>query len=133
MSIGGNSRGYVALMAVLVMGAISTVVALTLLTTGADSQRSTLVTQQSAQARNLAGSCAEEALQVVRDTSSYTGSGNLTFGAGSCTYTVTNTGGSARTVDATGTVNNVVRKVKLYVTINVSNISITSWQEVSDL
>jgi len=133
MSIRSASEGYVALLAVLILGAISTTVAVTLLITGTDSQRSTLVSQQSAQARNLSGTCAEEALQIIHDNTLYTGSNSMTLGQGGCTYTVTNTGGNARTIDATGTVSNVVRKVKVYATINTSSISITSWQEVSDL
>lgn len=130
----GQARecGYVALMAVLIVGAISLTISLALLTSGADSQRSTLVTQRSTQARGLAVSCAEEGLQIIHDDTSYAGTGNLSLGQGSCTYVVANTGGSSRTIDATGTVGNVVRKVKVYVTITSSSISVTSWQEVPD-
>lgn len=122
--------GYVALIAVLVMGAVATSVGVTLLLTGTDSQRSSLIDQQSKQARAYATACAEEALQLMHDTTTYTGTNNLTFSLGSCTYTVTNTGGSARTILATGTVGNVVKKVQVYATIGASSISITSWQEV---
>lgn len=128
-------KGYIALLAVLIIGAASLAISLALLTAGADSQRSTLVTQQSAQARNLASSCVEEALQQMHDDTSFTGTDTISFGQGSCTYTVTNTGGTARTIDAAGTsgaVNSVVRKLKVYVTISASSLSITSWQEVSD-
>jgi hypothetical protein len=124
------SGGYVALLAVLIVGAASVAAALALLTGGTDSQRSTLVTQQSAQARSLASACAEEALQQIHDSASFTGTDNVSLGQGTCTYTVTNTGGANRTIDATGTVNSVVRKLKIYATINASSLSITSWQEV---
>lgn len=123
--------GYIALLAVLIVGAASLAIALTLLITGTDSQRSTLVLQQSTQARSLASSCAEEALQVMHDNTSFTGTNNLSLGQGSCTYTVTNTGGSTRTIDTTGTVNSIARKLRLNVTIGASSLSITSWQEVS--
>lgn len=125
-----NDGGYVALLTVLVVGAATTVMALALLTIGADSQRSGLVTQQSAQARQLANACAEEALQQINDAVGYTGTGNLTLGAGSCTYTVTNTGSTTRTISASGTVNTVVRKLAVYATISASSISVTSWQDV---
>lgn len=125
-----KSGGYVALLAVLIVGAASVAAALALLTAGTDSQRSTLATQQSIQARNLATACAEEALQQMHDSTSFTGTNNLTLGQGTCTYTVANTGGSTRTIDTTGTINSVVRKLKIYVTINASSLSITSWQEV---
>lgn len=126
-----NSDGYVALMTVLIVGAASIAISLALLTAGTDSQRSALVTQQATQARALASACVEEALQQMHDSTSYTGTNNLSLGQGTCTYTVTNTGGSNRTIDATGTVNGDIRKLKVYATIGASSISITSWQEVS--
>lgn len=126
-----KTDGYIALLAVLIVGAASVAIGLTLLLTGTDSQRSTLVSQQSAQARALASACAEEALQQIHDDTAFTGTNNLSLGQGTCTYTVTNTGGNARTIDVSGTVNSIVRKLKIYATISPSSISITSWQEVS--
>jgi hypothetical protein len=123
--------GYVALLTVLIVGAAATAIGLLLLTTAIDSQRTSLVEQQSKQARSLAVACAEEALQIVHDTTSYTGNSSLSLGQGGCTYTVTSTGASTRTITTTGTVGSVVRKVQVYVTIGSSSISITSWQEVS--
>lgn len=125
-----SEKGYIALISIIIIGAATMAIAITLLTTGTDAQRSTLVSQQSIQARQLANACAEEALQKIHDTTSFTGSGVLTIGAGNCSYTVTSTGASARTISATGTVGGVVRKAMVYATINTSNISITSWQEV---
>lgn len=123
--------GYIALISVLVIGAISSAVALTLLTVGADSQRTALVSQQSMQARSLAASCVEEALQVIHDDTSYTGTSNVPLGQGSCTYTVVNSGGNNRTITATGTVGSVVRKIQAYATIGSSSISVSQWQETS--
>ena len=125
-----SESGYVALLSVLIVGAVATAIALTLLLSGTDNQRLSLVSQQSAQARALAGSCAEEALQVLHDNTTYTGTGSLTLSTGSCTYTVSNTAGT-RSILATGTVQNVTRKVQAYAIISSSSISITSWQEVS--
>ncbi len=126
-----NQHGYIALLTVLIVGAAATAIAMTLLLTGVDSQRAGLIQQQSTQARQLANACAEEALQTIHDTTSYTGTGTLTLGAGGCTYTVTSTGASTRTISTSATINNVVRRTTVYVTIGASNISITSWQEVS--
>ena len=123
--------GYVALLSVLVVGAVATAIGVTLLVLGADSQRETLVTQQSVQARGLADACVEEALQQLHDSASFTGTDTLTLATGSCTYTVAPTGPSTHTVTATATVGNVVRKVAVYVTMSSSSISVTSWQEVS--
>lgn len=122
--------GYVALLSVLIVGAAATAVALTLLVVGTDAQRSGIISQQSAQARWLANACAEEALQQIHDTTSYVGTNSLTLSTGSCNYTVTSTGSTTRTISAVASLNSVVRKVTVYVTIGSSSISITSWQEV---
>ena len=127
-----GEQGYIALLSVLILGAVSLSVALVLLTTGTDSQKAALVTQHSAQARGLAASCGDEALQQLRDNNAFTGTNSLTVGQGNCSYTVTNTGSSTRTIDTTGNVSDVTRRVKIYVTITSSSISITSWQEVAD-
>jgi hypothetical protein len=127
----GQSGGYIALMAVLIVGAASLAIGLALLTMGADSQRSTLVVQRSVQARSLATACAEEALQEIHDDTAFTGTSNLSLGQGTCSYTVTNTGGSSRTITTSGVVSGVTRKLEIYATIGVSSISIISWQETS--
>ena len=131
VSVEGRESGYVALLTVLIVGAAAAAIALVLLTSGADSQRAALVEQQSKQARALAVACGEEALQQIHDNIAYSGTNSLSLGQGNCTYIVTVSSGTARTLAATGVVGNVVRKVQINVTINASSISITSWQEVS--
>lgn len=127
-----QQSGYIALMAILIIGAAAVAISLALLSTSTDIQRSTLVQQQSKQARGLAVACAQEALQQVHDSTTYTGTTSISpIGQGNCSYTVTNTGATTRTILATGTVGNIVRKIQVYVTIGSSSISITSWQEVS--
>lgn len=127
-----DESGYVALMAVLIVGAAATAIGLTLLTTAMDQGRAALVTQQSVQARDLADACGEEALQQLYVNGSFTGTNSFSQGQGSCNYTVINTGGNNRVIDTIGTVGVVVRKIKIYVTITSTSISITSWQEVAD-
>lgn len=128
-----NTRqsGYVALLTVLVVGAAATAVALVLLVSGADSQRSTLVEQQSKQARALAVACAEEALQQIHDNIAFSGTNSLSLGQGNCNYVVTVTAPTTRSIAVTGTIGNVVKKIQTYATIGTSSISVTSWQEVS--
>lgn len=126
-----KEQGYIALLAVLIVGAASVAISLALVMSGADSQRSALSEQQSRQARALAAACAQEALQVVHDNIAYTGTNSITQGAGSCTYTVTSTSTQLRTIVATGTVGTVVRKIQAYATIGSSSISVSLWQETS--
>lgn len=131
VSLHRQESGYVALMAVLIVGAVTTAIALSLLLGGTDSQRASGIGQQAVQTRAAANACAEEALQQIHDNTAYSGSSNLTLATGTCTYTVTNTGTSTRTITTAGTSQGAVRKVQVYVTISTTSISITSWQEVS--
>ncbi len=126
-----GEAGYIALISVLITSAAATAICLSLLQTGTDSQRSILIEQQSKQARSLAVACAEEAMQVIHDNIAYSGTNTLILGQGSCTYIIAVTAGSTRSLSASGTVGNVVRKIQAYATINSTSISITSWQEVS--
>ena len=123
-----GQAGYIALLAVLVMGAASLAIASALLLTATDSQRSTLVTHQSAQARSLATACGEEGLQKIYETPSYTGTTNIP--AIDCTFTVTNLGGSNRLIEAFATEGAVTRRIDINATIGATNITVTSWQEV---
>ena len=126
-----EQSGYIALLAVLVTGAVATAIMLSLLSGGTDSLRAVAVEQHSVQARSLAVACAQEALQQIHDNNSFSGTNTLTLGSGSCAYTVTNTGSSTRTILSSSTVNSIVRKIQVYVNINSSSISITSWQDIS--
>jgi prepilin-type N-terminal cleavage/methylation domain-containing protein len=73
-----NSTGYVALITVLVLGAVGAAVAATLVLLGLSSSRTSFALEQSNQAKALANACAEEALQQIRDSSSFTGSAVVT-------------------------------------------------------
>lgn len=126
-----NPKGYIALVSVLVTGAVGTVLAVALILLGLSSSRSSLSDQQAYQARGLANACAEEGLQQIRDVNSFTGSGGLSIGQGTCTYTVTDLGGENREIESVGTVNQVVRKVDIFLNQINPNIGITSWTEVA--
>lgn len=124
-------QGYIALISVLITGAAAMAIATTLLITGTDAQRVNLVMQRSIQARQLAHGCIEEALQKIHESTTFTGTSSVTLATGACSYTITNTGGNNRTITASSTIQNVVRKVTVYVTIGSSSVSVTSWQDVS--
>lgn len=123
-----RQRGYVALLSVLIVGAASIAIATALLVTATDSQRSTLVAQQSSQALSLATACGEEGLQKLYETPSYTGTTVVGIG---CTFTVTNTGGNNRQIEAHATVGTVTRRISISATVAAPNITITSWQDVA--
>ena len=124
--------GYVALLAVLVVGAVGIAVVLSVILLGVGSSRTSFAVELSDQAKGLANACVEEALQQIRDSTPFTGAGSLTFGQGTCNYTVTAGAGENRTIDGSGTVDNVVRKAKVTVTAINPLITIGSWQEIAD-
>ena len=123
--------GYVTLVSVLVVSAVGVAIALSLIVLGNGSSRTSFALEQSAQAKGLANACAEEALQQIRDSTPFAGTSGLTLGQGTCTYTVTNTGGNTRRVTASGTVGTIVRKVLILVTSINPAIVLSSWQEVN--
>jgi len=126
------SHGYITLISVLVVGAVGIAITTSLILLGVGSSRTSFAVEQSNQAKGLANACAEEALQQIRDSTPYTGSGNLALGQGTCTYTVTSQGGQDRTITASGTVGTIVRKVSIVITKISPSITISTWQEVSD-
>jgi hypothetical protein len=127
-----KSAGYVALITVIVAGAVAGAIVVSLLLLGLGSSRSSFSLEQSNQAKALANACAEEALQQIRDSIPFEGTGGLTLGQGSCSYTVTDLGGHDRTITASGSVGIIVRKVSLAIDKITPEINLTSWQEVAD-
>lgn len=127
------NNGYITLISVLVVGAIGIAITLSLILLGLGSSRTSFAIEQSNQAKALVNTCAEEALQQIRDSTPYISTGNLTFGQGACSYTVTSQGGQNRTITSSGTVGAIIRKVKIIIDKINPAIQIVSWQEVSDL
>lgn len=127
-----NNQGFVTLIAVLVVAAIGTAVALSLILLGSGASRTSFSMEQSYQAKTLADTCAESALQQIRTYSYYSGTSSATLGKGNCEYTATNDGGNNRTIEASGTVGNVTRRVKIIVNKIDPLINTSFWQEVAD-
>ena len=123
-------RGYITLISILLIGAIGSAVAISLILIGLGSSRTGLGIQQSAQARAVVTACVESALQEMREKTSYSGSSSFTLGAGNCTYTVTALSGQNRTITATGTVASSIRKLSLTITAINPKILVSSWQEI---
>ena len=127
-----KQNGFITLTSVLVVGAVGVAIATSLILLGLGSSRTSFAVEQSNQAKGLANACAEEALQQIRDSTPFTGSGNLTLGQGICTYTVTNQGGQNRTITSSGTVGSIIRKVKIIIDKISPTIQVVSWQEAAD-
>ena len=114
------------------IGAVGVAIAVSVIWLGLGSSKSSFTLEQGSQTKALANACSEEALQQIRDSTPFTGTGNLTLGQGTCNYTVTSQGGQNRTATASGTVGTIVRKVKILIDAINPDINVTSWQEVAD-
>ena len=127
-----RSEGFITLISVLIVGAIGVAIGTSLLLLGLGSSRTSFALVQSNQVKALANACSEEALQQIRDSTPFSGTGNLTLGQGTCTYTVTKLTGQNRTITASGTVGTIIRKVSISLDKITPNINVTSWQEVAN-
>lgn len=123
--------GYVTLLSVLLVGALGLAITVSLLWLGIATSQTTFSYQQSKQANELAHGCAEEGLEKIRESSSFIGTNTVTLSTGTCTYTVTNTGGNTRTIDGLATVGDATRKVRVTISAINPQITVSSWQEVS--
>jgi hypothetical protein len=127
-----NTNGFLVMLSILIVSAVGVSIATSLLLLGTSGSRTSFANEQSSQARALADTCAEEALERIRKDSTYTGTVTITLGQGTCTYAVTNTGGENRTINASSTVDSLTRKVRVLLDDVTPQINATSWQEVAD-
>ncbi|PJE77101.1 hypothetical protein COV05_00630 [Candidatus Uhrbacteria bacterium CG10_big_fil_rev_8_21_14_0_10_48_16] len=125
-------QGFITLISVIIVGAVGTSIAVSVILLGLSSSRTSFAIEQSSQAKALVNACVEEALQQIRDSIPYTGSGSLIFGQGDCSYVVTSQGGQDRTITALGTVGTIVRKAEVVINTITPSIGVVSWQELSD-
>jgi len=122
-------KGYLAIFAVIM---VISVILLLVLSFSVKSYHSILNSRgmyKSNQAKALANMCG---LKQIRDLNTFTGSNTLTLGSGSCTYMVSDLGGTNRQVNSSGVINNIIRKVKIMVVSVAPIVTVSSWQEVAD-
>lgn len=125
-------NGYIALISILIISAVLLLVAVSSGLLSISEASIGLEKSQGSRAIYLATACAEEALQKIKESSSFSGSGNLTTEDGDCGYTVEDLGEQSRLITASGTVQNAVGKIKVAVDQVLPDIHIVSWQEVAD-
>lgn len=125
--------GFITLLSLLIAGAIGLAIAVSVILLGADYSRSARVSEESVLSKSLANTCAEEALERIRENQNYLGSGGISLGQGSCNYQVLDLGGGQnRQINSTGDVTGSIRKVKIIVGQISPKIRTSSWQEVAD-
>lgn len=128
-----KTKGYIALTTALIVGAVGTVVGVSILTLALYYTKTSLLSYFSLESKGMANACAEEALKRIR-LENYVGNGSLTIDGKSCSYNITGTipNLEIRASNSTTAVNQTTRKVKITIDQINPTIRITSWQEVAD-
>ena len=120
-------------MSVLVVGAVSLAVTVSVLLLGLGSARTSFTGAQSAQARALADACAEAALQVIHSALLCTAADNeIVFDQGTCSSSVASGGLLTCTIEATGFVGDTVRRTQVVLASVGPVITVSTWTEVAD-
>lgn len=133
----GNSlkreSGYIALISVLLVGAIGLAIALSLLWLGVSNAKYAQANNYADQAKAMADYCVEMALLNVHTNLNYYGGDTITNLGDSCVIvTVSGKGNRGRTIQAIGTSGTVTRKVQVEIERVRPQIKLISWQEVAD-
>lgn len=125
-------KGFVALISVIIVGSIILSIAVFMIMINLNASQNSLVIKKSDQARALAGTCSELALQQIIDDNNFSGLVELSLLEGSCSYDVIVLAGENRTVNSSGQVGRIIRKEKIIIDQINPSINIVSWQEVAD-
>jgi hypothetical protein len=125
-----KNSGYITLLSVLIIGAIGSAIVVGILLDGIGASRTGFDLENSASARSIVNACVESALNQIHNSPYYTGSGNISFASGFCSYLITSEGGENRTITASSTAQSSIRKVSLTINTIFPKIQISSWQEV---
>ncbi|HRZ34054.1 MAG TPA: hypothetical protein P5548_04110 [Candidatus Moranbacteria bacterium] len=130
-----NKNGYVLIYSVIILGMVVLTMAIYLSWLAVFSLQEKKESADSKTAQSLADTCAENALMAIWNNSNASGTttrNNLFGGSGSCSYAIIIGTGEARTINATGTIDNITRKTKILVDTVISAVHYTSWREVAD-
>ena len=125
-------QGFMALMAVLILGGGALLLALSSSYLGLAELESSNLETKAGQTLVAADGCLDETLRRLRLNPSYTG-GSLTLGDASCIIGVTSVGAN-RTITATSTIGNINKVVRAGATVSVVGLSnvitLNSWIEL---
>ena len=129
-----SQSGFVLLITCIVLLAIGTSVAASLLVVGVWESKSVLSFEAGTAARAHADACLEIALGKLRLDESYEGAETVDFSPGSCTRGAVSLNESTYTISSTGEISNAVRRVRAQATRTelTGNVSIVRWEEVSE-
>jgi hypothetical protein len=122
-------KGFSTLLLVIIIGSVALGLILMLSTNSLWLVKSSIDSKRSVQSKELSNSCAEIALEAIRENHNYTGMGTVNISDNICNYEIINTGGNNRSITVSSTVGGVVRKLQIS-TDSFNPLNINSWQEV---
>ncbi len=93
--------------------------------------KSSIDNKNSMQVEQSANSCAELALEQMRENNSFTGTGSSSINNSLCNYEVFNNGGDGRTINVSASLGLIIKKIKI-TTNSFNPINVVLWQNVGD-
>lgn len=128
-----NQEGFIALISVLIIGAIVLAISIGLSLRSIGETNMSLAEQESHKALALANLCAEQALMKLESTLNYAGNETVPVDEEFCDIlAISGSGNFNRTIQTQSTVSNYTKKVLVVVSQISPAMQITSWEEVSD-
>ena len=129
-----NQKGFIALISVLIIGAVVLVISIGLSLRSIGETNMALNEESSNRAASLSDACAENALLKLKTNLSYTGGETVTVQSGlTCQIlTISGSGNINRTIQTQSTVSGYTSKTQVIVTQVRPNTVISSWEKVSD-
>ena len=128
-----SNKGYIALVSVLVLGAIALLIALTLNFFNLTSFLIFRATSASTKSLYLASACAEEGLRKLREDPAYAGNETINLDGSSCLILPIETGeGGVLILKTSSNYEGYPRRLRIEIGQVSPQIRINSWQEVAD-
>ena len=125
-----RKSGFVTLISVIILTSISLIVISSQLLISTDNYISNRRVSDSLQARVLADTCVEIALNRLKLSNAYTGNDTEVLSIGTCSIsTISGSGNTNRSFTTSATYNNMTRRVSITVSSIDPNLTISSWQE----
>ena len=127
-------QGYMVMLSVILLSVIGLSIAVSLVLLGLANSDTSFAERQSLQANALALACAETALENLREDAGYAGGAVLSLGAGSCNLSPIILDAGAYTIQTSGSVGAVVRRISIQAQRQdgpPAKMQIITWQEVA--
>ncbi len=124
------TKGYITLLSVVIVAALSVAVTIGMLSRGIVASKNVATVESAIRARLLADVCGELALEKIHITPTYTNPGTSETLDGTCSYTITNLGGNRRSIISTGVSGIGQKKIDIEIDGIFPYIIILSWNEI---